>query len=374
MPNKSAEIVTDIWSAGVAAVGGYSATITALQANTRAPDHIPDQIIAIGKAAGAMARAALDHFGDIPTLVVTKDGHGTGLPPIAQLIESSHPVPDQRSLTAGRTLRETVAGMTTGSRLLVLVSGGASALAEDPVAGYSLDDLIALNQRLLATGLDITAMNIERRKFSRIKGGGLLGHFKGQSVLVLAVSDVPGDDLAVIGSGIADAPKTHAFTFDAHIIASNAIARAAAVKAAQQAGLEVLAHAENLHDDLDALAAMLGAKLRKMPTGVMIFGGEPTVILPPSPGQGGRNQALALSLAREIAGTSGLTILVAGTDGSDGPTDAAGGLIDGTIWGDGAAAALKRADSGPYLDSKGALLRTGPTGTNVMDLMIAYRD
>ncbi|MFT5343912.1 MAG: glycerate 2-kinase, partial [Paracoccaceae bacterium] len=124
----------------------------------------------------------------------------------------------------------------------------------------------------------------------------------------------------------------------------------------------------------ETLAATLGPRLRDMAPGVMIFGGEPTVVLPPNPGQGGRNQALALSLAREIAGTQGLTILVGGTDGSDGPTDAAGAIVDGTVWGHGAAEALKRADSGRYLDAKGAVLRTGPTGTNVMDLMVALRD
>lgn len=334
----------------------------------------PDQIIAVGKAAGAMARAALDHFGAVPTLVVTKDGHGEGLPEAVHLIESAHPVPDQRSLIAGHALRETLAGMAPDSTLLLLVSGGASALAEDPVEGYTLKDLITLNQRLLATGLDIGAMNVERRKFSRIKGGGLLGGFGGKSVQVLAISDVPGDDLAVIGSGIGDAPDRHDFIFDAMIVASNAHARMASTAATEAMGLTVLANEETLHNDLETLARTLGPRLRNMARGVMIFGGEPTVVLPPNPGQGGRNQALALSLAREIAGTQGLTILVAGTDGSDGPTDAAGAIVDGTTWGDGADEALKRADSGRYLDSKAALLRTGPTGTNVMDLLVALRD
>jgi glycerate 2-kinase len=365
-----AEIVTRLWTTGVDAVGGYSATKTALEQNGPRPD----QIVAVGKAAGAMARAALDHFGQLPTLVVTKDGHGEGLPKTVRLIESAHPVPDQRSLIAGQALRETVCEMGQGSKLLMLVSGGASALAEYPVEGHTLEDLITLNQRLLATGLDIGAMNVERRKFSQIKGGGLLAGFNGQSVQVLAISDVPGDDLAVIGSGIGDAPASHELTFDAQIVASNAHARAASVTAAQELGLTVQANEEALHDDLENLAAMLGPRLRNMAAGVMIFGGEPTVVLPPNPGQGGRNQALALALAREIAGTTGITVIVGGTDGSDGPTDAAGGIVDGTTWDDGAKDALGRADSGSYLDSKDALLRTGPTGTNVMDLMIAYRD
>jgi glycerate 2-kinase len=363
-----------IWQAGVAAVGGYSATETALQSLAlEQPDQIPDQIIAVGKAAGAMMRAALDHFGGVPALVVTKDGHGDGLPVHARLIEASHPVPDIRSLNAGRALRETVAAMPGGSRLLMLVSGGASSLAEDPVAGKTLEDLQALNQGLLAAGLDITAMNRERRKLSRIKGGGLLGHFGGANVQVLAISDVPGDDLAVIGSGIGSAPDGFEFTFQAQIVASNRIARDAATAKARAMGFDVQVNTEALHDDLDALAQRLGPQIRAMGKGVMVFGGEPTVVLPPNPGRGGRNQALALALAREIAGTKGQSIIVGGTDGSDGPTGAAGAIVDGTTWEPGAGEALKAADSGPYLEAKGALLTTGPTGTNVMDLLVALR-
>lgn len=359
-----------IWHAGVAAVGGYDATIRALQQN--APDR-PDQIMAVGKAAGAMTRAALDHFGAVPALVVTKDGHGAGLPPHVCLIEAAHPVPDSRSLTAGRTLRKTVEEMAAGSSLLLLVSGGASSLAEDPVTGKTLDDLQALNRHLLAAGLDIGAMNAERRKLSRIKGGGLLGHFRGARVRVLAISDVPGDHLEVIGSGVGSAAAHPEFTFRAQIVASNAIARSAAADKARVLGFDVLANSESLHDELDTLAREIGPRIRAMGKGVMILGGEPTVVLPANPGRGGRNQALALALARMIAGDDGLSIVVAGTDGSDGPTDAAGAVIDGTTWGPGAEHALSRADSGTYLDSRGALLETGPTGTNVMDLLIAVR-
>ena len=361
----------DLWRAGVDAVGGYTATRTALQTLRGAA---PDQIVAVGKAAGEMARAALDHFGAVPTLVVTKDGHATGLPASVRVIESAHPVPDARSLKAGRALRETVQTMKPATTLLLLVSGGASALAEDPVGGQSLADLQALNTRLLAEGLDITAMNAQRRRLSRIKGGGLLGHFGGAAVQVLAISDVPGDDLAVIGSGIGSAPQDPAFSYDSRIIASNRIARDAATAAAVLRGLTVLDNRESLHDDLTTLIDRLGPQLRDMRPGVIVLGGEPTVVLPPDPGRGGRNQALALGLAREIAGVPDLTIVVGGTDGSDGPTDAAGGIVDGTTWGAGAETALERADSGTFLAAHNALLTTGPTGTNVMDLLIALRD
>jgi len=368
--DNAAEKALLIWHAGVAAVGGYAATKHALSAQQPPP---PEQIIAVGKPAGAMMQAALDHFGPVPALVVTKDGHGDGLPPAVHLIEASHPVPDKRSLTGGQALCECVAAMAEGSDLLLLVSGGASSLAEDMATGKTLEDLINLNRHLLGAGLDIGAMNVERRKLSRIKGGGLLGFFRGARARVLAISDVPGDDLAVIGSGIGCAPEVCDFDFQARIIASNTIARDAAAKAARGLEVEVLACAEALHDDLGVLAETIGPRVRTMGKGVMILGGEPTVVLPPNPGQGGRNQALALALAREISGIEGVTILVAGTDGSDGPTDAAGAVVDGGTWGPSAAAALEAADSGPYLDARGALLRTGPTGTNVMDLLVALR-
>jgi len=163
---SDADKILAIWRAGVAAVGGYAATKHAFPAQQSQP---PDQIIAVGKPAGAMMQAALDHFGPVPALVVTKDGHGDGLPPAVRLIEASHPVPDKRSLTGGRALRECVTAMQDGSELLLLVSGGASSLAEDLATGKTLEDLRELNRHLLGSGLDIAAMNVERRKLSRIK-------------------------------------------------------------------------------------------------------------------------------------------------------------------------------------------------------------
>ena len=356
-----------IWQAGTDAVGGYAATARAL-----GPD-APDMVLAVGKAAGSMARAALDRYGSVPALVVTKDGHAEGLPEGVRVIEAAHPVPDNRSLDGGRALREAVEGMAADSRLLLLVSGGASALAEDLREGQTLDDLTALNRAMLAEGLDITAMNARRRTISRIKGGGLLGHFRGASARVLSISDVPRDDIMVIGSGIGAAPDAPGFDYRCEIVASNAVARGAAEAKACDLGLAVLGNDESLYDDVTALADRVGPELAGMAPGVRILGGEPTVILPENPGRGGRNQALALALARHIAGQDGIAIVVAGTDGSDGPTDASGAVVDGTTWGDGAQEALARADSGSYLEAKGALLKTGPTGTNVMDLAVAVR-
>lgn len=358
-----------IWKAGVAAVDGYGAVKSALLDVPR-----PDQILAVGKAAAAMMSAAQDQFGKTPGRVVTKDGHAEGLASHLQVIEASHPVPDARSLKGGQALRAAVQAMEPGTHLLLLVSGGASSLAEDLVPGATLEDLARLNAQLLSEGLDITAMNARRRAMSRIKGGGLLAGFGGARATVLAISDVPGDDIGVIGSGLGAVPEAPQFEANVQIIASNAHARRAAADAARAAGLDVLAEEEALHDDYLSVAADIGARLRQMPPGAMIFGGEPTVVLPENPGRGGRNQALALALAREIQGCAGLCVVVGGTDGTDGPTDAAGGVVTGATWADGADQALRAADAGSFLDRAGALLVTGPTGTNVMDLVVATKE
>ncbi|MGG7645580.1 DUF4147 domain-containing protein [Rhodovulum sp. YNF3179] len=361
-----------IWQAGVDAVRGDTAVAAALASD--APPR-PDRILAVGKAAVPMARAALARYAAVPALAVTKYGHGTGAPPGLTVLEAAHPVPDAASLAAGRALYDAVAAMSADETLLLLVSGGASALAECPAEGVSLDDLAAENARLLAGGQDIHAINARRRALSRIKGGGLLAAFGGAGATVLAISDVSGDDIAVIGSGIGQCPAAAGGTCETRIVASNAIARDAAAAAARAAGLAVHVNAEDLYGEVELLARALGPRLRALPPGVAILGGEPTVTLPPDPGRGGRNQALALALARQIAGEAGLTLLVAGTDGTDGPTQAAGGIVDGASWAraTGGAEALARADAGRWLAAQRCLFTTGPTGTNVMDLMIALR-
>ncbi|WP_273523731.1 DUF4147 domain-containing protein [Rhodosalinus sediminis] len=367
------DVLARLWRAGVAAVEGRAAVARALDA---APVPRPDLVLAVGKAAVPMARAALDRFGAVPALAVTKHGHGDddghrdGAPAL-EVIEAGHPVPDAESLRAGAALRARVAACGPEAHLLLLVSGGASALAEDPEPGVTLGHLAAETERLLASGADIAAMNARRRQLSRIKGGRLLEGFGGARVTVLAISDVAGDDIAVIGSGIGLVPDTARVAQETRIVASNAVARAAVAAEARAAGLPLRENAETLYRDVGAAAAMIGARLRAGPPGLYLWGGEPTVVLPERPGRGGRNQALALALAREIAGRAGVTALVAGTDGTDGPTDAAGAFADGATWGPGAAEALARADSGTWLAERGALFAPGPTGTNVMDLALA---
>lgn len=369
--NSDSEVAQMIWQAGVDAVSGETSVSLALSALSPRP---PDQIIAVGKAASAMTRAAIRHYRHSgPALVVTKYGHGSGLPAPVRVIEAAHPVPDENTLLAGQALVQVVRELKPDSHVLVLVSGGASSLAELPREGLTLKDLAAENSRMLAAGLDIHAMNAHRKTLSQIKGGRLLGQFHGASVTVLAISDVQGDDLSVIGSGIGSAPDGAAFDFDAHIVASNSVARAAAAEKARSLDLAVLDNTETLYGDISDLAPKIGKQLRASRRGVHIMGGEPTVVLPKTPGQGGRNQALALMLAHEICGAAGLTVLVAGTDGSDGPTDAAGAIVNGETWTKSAQQAIREADSGRWLNEHDAVLRTGPTGTNVMDLLIAVQ-
>lgn len=370
--HSHAAILSDLWWQGVRAVDG-GAAVTAALVDAQLPQ--PDQIIAIGKAASPMATAALAHFGDaIATLVITKYGHSDDLAKHVRLIEAAHPVPDGNALIAGRALHDTVAGLGRNAHLLMLVSGGASALAEVPEDGLTLADLQAENREMLAQGLDIHAMNARRKTLSRIKGGRLFEAFAGARVTSLAISDVEGDALDVIGSGIGNPPLGRGFEVTRRIVASNAIARRACVAAAREHGLIVQCNEENLYHDVTAVAEQIVDRVRNGDDGLYVFGGEPTVQLPPDPGLGGRNQALALLLAREMAGQPGLTALVAGTDGTDGPTDAAGGLVDGATWGDGGAEALRRADSHRFLKARKALFITGPTGTNVMDLVLVLKD
>lgn len=357
-----------LWQTGVDAVRGDTAVQRAV-ANGLVPR--PDRIIAVGKAAVAMARPACETWPDVPCLLVTKYDHGADAPANADVIEAAHPVPDAASLAGGRALQEAVADCEPGTHLLMLVSGGASALAEVPQDGMTLDTLIDSTNALLASGATIGAMNRHRTARSQIKGGKLLAGFKGARVTTLALSDVEGDALATIGSGIGDAPEERSFDFHPHIVASNTIARDAVAAASP---LPVTTNAETLYGDITDLVPKIAAQLASAPPGTFILGGEPVVVLPDNPGKGGRNMALALGLAREIAGTDGLRILVAGTDGTDGPTDAAGALVDGQTWKDSGAAALERADAYPWLDAHGALIKTGPTGTNVADLLIAIKD
>jgi glycerate 2-kinase len=384
MTNQSSDLSTDkrkqqlltIFDAAVAAVSGQQAVEHAID-NDSAFE--PDTIIAVGKAAVGMARGALNRFPNAKqAFVVTKYDHADEDILSRQnvtVMETAHPVPDQQSLKAGAELRSLVQSLAADSRLLLLVSGGASALSESLPDGMSLENLQTITDEMLSTGKTIGEINSKRKEFSQIKDGKLVKEFSGVEIRVYAISDVQGDSISIIGSGLGDCHRAQVKA-NSTIIASNQISRTKAEATAASLGLSIKLNEETLYGDVFDIAKKIGAVLESAEPGVYIWGGEPTIILPKNPGQGGRNQSLALALSEHIAGRDDITILVAGTDGTDGPTNAAGGIVDGHTFADPKLVldSLQRADAGSYLLKQNNLLVTGPTNTNVMDLAIVIID
>lgn len=368
--------------------------------------------VAVGKAAPAMAEGASEALGSRLSrgLLVTKHGH---LRPNSadgpfECYQTGHPVPDAVSLGAGRRLLEFIAEAPPGVHWLFLVSGGASSLVEVLPEGQILHDLQRAQHWLLGSGLAITEINRIRKGLSLIKGGRLAMRLAGQDLTVLMISDVPGDDPTVVGSGLlAAAPADRDLSGLAlpgwlraqldgappapdpdhpalarvhhHVIASLEDARRGAVRKARELGLDAVCHRSRLAGDATAVGHRLGALTREASAGVQVWGGETTVILPPDPGRGGRCQQLALAAALELQGIPDSCLLAAGTDGTDGPTEDAGAIVDGGTVARGlrsgftAEFCLTRADAGTFLEASGDLLQTGPTGTNVNDLVVTVK-
>ena len=335
-----------LWEAAIEAVAGYQAVANALKSDK---SFRPNRIFAVGKAASGMCLGALDNLPPCDAIVVTKYGHADvelrGRERVT-IVESGHPIPDQNSLAAGHALLELTFTMPSESRLLVLVSGGASALAEALPAGMTLNDLQAKTDEMIANGNTIAEINAWRKQNSLIKDGKLIEAFKGTEVRVYAISDVEGDAIGTIGSGLGDCHRANV-PASSKIIASNRLARDQVVRRASELGLEVRVNEESLYGDVFQLADSIGETLRNAEPGIYLWGGEPTIKLPSKPGNGGRNQSLALAVSEHLAGTDNISVLVAGTDGTDGPTSAAGGLVDGKTWRrqDAPRRALKEADA-----------------------------
>jgi len=314
-------------------------------------------------------------------------------------------LPTPAVVQATREMLDLVRSLVPRDLVLAVVTGGGSALLAAPRAGVTLDDKIALTRRLSAAGADIATLNAARRQMSLVKGGGLARACAAGRLVVLAISDVVGDDLDVIASGPCMPPAPHGGTGTwttpagcrvSHLLlGTNATAvEAAAAEAARRGYTVAMRHAAAgaATADAGAVGARLGREAAEMLAATMspravIEGGEATVSVPADHGVGGRNQQTVLAAFEEVrhaAGRwpAGLLVASIGTDGEDGPTDAAGGCIDATV----AAAidrsqldvprALARCDALPLLDAAGGLVRTGPTGTNVADLRIvlARRD
>ena len=414
----------ELFQSAVDSVVGDVAVAKALQVK---PLESTDELylLAVGKAADAMVRGASRVLPSPPIrgLMITKHDHVSDEVSAfdwMQVIEASHPVPDESSLLAGATCIDFVKKIPANAQLLVLMSGGTSALMEHLIDGLTLSDVQQLNEALIAGGLPIDAMNRVRKTVSAIKGGKLSSYIPADvTVTQLVISDVPGDSLTDIGSGVLALPASDAFVHPGElidrlplrlpdnlvacinafgkcppaasssvwqrigstIVGSSNIAQKAAETAAKSGKTPVLQATGSLHGDVDDIAELIVQTiLRDTRGGVYIWGGETHLVLPKKPGRGGRNQHLALAIAKQIAGQSGLSVLCCGTDGSDGPTVNAGGLVTGETIAKGEALGLEvdkhlqNADAGSYLAAVGALVTTGPTGTNVMDLAIALRD
>lgn len=394
-------LLLDLYAAGLAAVDGAVLVQRALQDRHFTQ---PVHLIAIGKAAGAMGQGARQVLGTqlASALVITRHGHVTSLPdePRFIVLTAGHPVPDAASLAAGEALLRYLR-RHINEQLIFLLSGGASSLCEMPVAGVTLADLQRATRWLLGSGLPIKAINAVRSRLSQIKNGGLLAHINAQNSEALLLSDVPDDDPAVLGSGLLfsvpqNLPEHLPDWLQAllppesvnqksppsvshSMIGNNAMCLQAIARAAQARGKAVFLHETPLVGAAEAAGVQLAKYLRDAPAGVHLWGGETTVVLPAKPGRGGRCQQLALRAACELAGCKDVLLLAAGTDGSDGNSEDAGALIDGgTIVrghdaGLDARDCLARTDAGTYLAASGDLLHTGPTGTNVMDIVLGYK-
>lgn len=405
------------------------AAIRAAQPATCLPPHLPPHpangrllILGAGKAAAAMAQAAEAHYGlvansaGVEGLVTTR--HGYALPTQRiEVMQSAHPVPDAASVEAALRALELARTATAEDLVLVLLSGGASALWAAPVDGITLEAKQHLTRQLLRSGAPIDEMNLVRKHLSRIKGGRLARAALAAPVVTLAISDVIGDDPATIGSGptvgdpttlaqaralfehrrIMAAPEITAALHDARnetpkpsdpcfdqssykIIAAARQSLDAARRAAEALGFRVHMLGEAIEGearDVAAEHARLALAARARGERVLLMsGGELTVTLTGN-GVGGRNQEYALALAIHLNGAPGITAIAAGTDGADGGTgaadDPAGALIDETTLARArgrdlnSATFLENNDSGGYFSRLGDLVVTGPTQTNVND-------
>ena len=405
--DRAREDLLAIYQAALDAVNGRHCVARYLRDN-EAMINRPVHVIAIGKAAVSMSEGVLDVLGGniADAFVATKLGYGAPLP--WTVYEGGHPLPDESSLEAGVALLNYVQRLSEDAEVLVLLSGGASTIVELLADGVTLAHLLELNENLLTSSLDIAHCNYLRKRLSRLKAGGLAAMLAPRNVRVLAISDVAGDDAAVIGSGPLTPSTNEQQTLllspllstelseqllrpvennlassdhvDYVIVANLHMACRAAADKACELGYSVHYNEHELVGDINSEAQKFVHQLLSLEPGtVLLCGGEPVIGLPDQPGRGGRCQHFALLVADSINEKTGYSVLSAATDGSDGPGDDAGALVDA----DTAArikqegldikACLATADSAYALDAAGALLSTGPTGTNVRDLFMGIR-
>jgi glycerate 2-kinase len=407
----------------------FRAAVDAANPERVIASHLPSRpkgrtiVVGAGKGSAQMAcafeKAWAAQYPDssIEGLVVTRYGFGVACEHI-EIIEASHPVPDAAGLVASKRLLQTVSGLTADDLVIALVSGGGSALLPSPPDGMTIEDEIAVNKILLASGAPISAMNAVRKHLSTIKGGRLAAAAFPARVYSLVVSDIPGDNPAFVASGptvpdettreealaivdryslnlplaalthlrsaAADAPKPGDAVFkghEHHVIASAGVSLEAAAKIARENGIEAVILSDAIEGEARevahvhaALAKHVLAKNQPFTKPVVILSGGETTVTVRGKGKGGRNSEFLLSLAMDIDGASGISAFAADTDGIDGSEDNAGAFADSTTV---ARLQAKGHDASAYLNSNNAwtafyaindLFVPGPTGTNVNDL------
>jgi hydroxypyruvate reductase len=415
------ELLTGLFRAGLAAVDPEHCLPPFLPTTRPAGRTL---VLGAGKASARMAAILLAHhnaheFGAISGAVVTRYGHGLRpgeQAPDIEILEAGHPVPDAASVAAGSRMLELAGACAPADRCIVLLSGGASALLVQPVTGVTLADKQSVTRSLLASGASIAEINTVRRKLSAIKGGGLARQIRAGEILLLAISDVPGDLIATIGSGplspdpasLADAreivaryriplapgvaralselqpsdrPAPAIFpSVAARVVASSATAVGAVARAAEAAGWSALVlpevtgpAREAAHVHAGLIRDLRGRRQRI----ALISGGETTVSVTHPGARGGRNGEYLLALALALGPDGGVHALAADTDGQDGTGDNAGALLTPDTLKRAADRGLEAAShlagqrSYDFFSALGDLVVTGPTRTNVNDLRIA---
>ncbi len=378
-------------------------------------------VVGAGKGSAQMAAAFEKAWdGPIEGLVVTRYGYGAECQRL-EVLEASHPVPDQAGLDASRRLLSAVSGLTADDLVVALISGGGSALLPSPPAGLTLADEIAVNEALLASGAPISAMNTVRKHVSTIKGGRLAAAAYPARVVSLVVSDIPGDNPALVASGptvpdastradavkivetyrmalpgaviahlnspAADAPTPdhgHFAGNEVHVIASAAVSLEAAAEEARRQGMEAVILSDSIEGEARDVGSVHAAIAREVALRgrpftrpvLMLSGGETTVTLRGKGGKGGRNSEFLLSFALGIDGFDGIHSFAADTDGIDGSEDNAGAFCDGSsvarmrAAGTDAKAMLANNNAWTAFNAIGDLFVPGPTGTNVNDLRV----
>ena len=423
------EFLTRVYHAGVAAADPRRATRQAVE---EIRDLAPSVwIIAVGKGAHAMASGAVEGLRSTSVsvaggIVVAHEADPSATHGFESVV-GDHPTPRSRSFAAARRLSEVAAQPTYESDAIVLVSGGATSLMAAPVSGLTAQELQDTFTVLLSSGADIALMNAIRKRLLRFGAGRLAVALGSRTVHCLIASDVIGNDPAAIASGpcVADTigaretrsravaagvwktlPKNVRALLDAmaerrvpdvppadhprfastpvHVVLDRTDAERGAVNAARELDALVTVYPTPLSGDATLNGRQFAADLlarERVGSECIIWSGETTVTLNAQSGTGGRCQEFALAVAESLesagARAKGIAVLAAGTDGRDGPTDAAGAIVDASTFGEirrrgiDPAHALRNHDSYPALDSIDALLKTGPTGTNVNDLVIA---